>query len=106
MLSDMLNDAVGQIEDYEKRCPEAYATRTEEIRKLKVEMMMLQLWFDMAPTVADKCTATDFDWLKTEALKRGAERPPYEFRAVFDECMHDFWKKKAGVQRAEVPRRA
>ena len=97
MLSDTLFEALCEIEMYEKDLPQCYADSAEEIRTVKLEMRILQLRFDMVPETLDKCTDADFDWLKAEALKRGAERPPYEFCAVFNECMGDFWKKKAGV---------
>jgi len=93
MLSDVLAEAVWNMEAFEKLLPEAYAAHAEEIRKVKLEMMILQGWFDMIPPIAETVTPADLDWLRTEALRRGAERPPYEFEAVFYEVMRDFWKK-------------
>jgi hypothetical protein len=93
MLSDTLAEAVWDIEEYEKTYPEMYADLAEEIRKVKLEMMILQGRLDMVPPIAETITPTDLEWIRAEALKRGAERPPFEFEAVFDECWRDFWKK-------------
>jgi hypothetical protein len=94
MLSDVLSDAVGDIEAYERDHPKWYAKLAEEIRKVKLEMMILQGRFDMPPDVADQCEPEGFEWVRAEALRRGAERPSYEFGDVFGECMDALWKKK------------
>jgi len=93
MLSDVLAEAVWDIEEYEKNYPETYAGLAEEIRKVKLAMMMLQGRLDMVPLIADTVTDADREWIKAEALKRGAERPTCEFEAVLDECWRDFWEK-------------
>ncbi len=49
MLSDTLFEALCEIERYEKDFPQCYADSAEEIRKVTLEMRMLQLRFDMVP---------------------------------------------------------
>ncbi len=93
MISDTLFEGVCQIEKYEKDNPECYAGMAEEIRKVKLEMAILQTRLDMAPQIAEQFTAADFDWLRAEALKRGAKKPPYEFQIVYGACIRALWRK-------------
>ena len=91
MLSDLLADAASEIERYEKDYPEVYAGLAEEIRKVKLEMLMLQVRLDMVPPIAETITPSDLEWIRTEALQRGAERPPFQFEAAFQECWRNLW---------------
>lgn len=93
MISDVLCEALWDIETYEKDDPKCYADLAEEIRKDKLEMMIVQVRLDMIPPIAETITPADVEWIRAEALKRGTGRPPYEFGELFGECMRDFWKE-------------
>jgi hypothetical protein len=91
MLSDELSEAVRAIEEYEKDFPESYVDLADDIRKIKLEMMILRWRLDMGPPIEETITPTDLQWVRAEAWKRGSQRPPFEFADVFEECMPDFW---------------
>ena len=80
MISDTLFEAVCEIEKYEKDLLQCYADHAEEIRKVKLEMMILQGRFDMVPPVAETITPADLDWIRAEALKRGATKAALRVR--------------------------
>lgn len=91
MLSDLLCEAVHDIEKYEKNFPKPYAYWAEDTRRIKLEMLMLHWRLNLMPPIEDTITPADFEWVRKEALKRGTQRPPFEFAEVFAECMADFW---------------
>ncbi len=49
MISDVLSDAVGDIEDYQRDIPNAYGEFTAEIDVVKTVMDGLRMVFDAAP---------------------------------------------------------
>jgi hypothetical protein len=101
MLSDELSDAIGRMEMYEEAQPERFAPFTEDIRKLKLDMELMLMRLDMPPDVAEHVQPEDFEWLRTESLKRAAKEAPYQFDEVFDGCVQDLWTKKFGVRGQE-----
>ena len=91
MLSDELSESVHAIEEYEKNFPASYADLAKDIRRIKLEMMILRWRLDMLPPIEETITPADLQWVRVETWKRGSQRPPFEFADVFEECMPDFW---------------
>jgi hypothetical protein len=54
MISDVLSDALGKIEDYQRNTPEAYAEVVAEIESLKSMIDGLRMVFDAAPDQSDE----------------------------------------------------
>ncbi len=49
MISDVLSDAVGEIEEYQRDIPDSYAEITAEIDVVKTVMDGLRIVFDAVP---------------------------------------------------------
>jgi hypothetical protein len=96
MLSDTLSDAVAEIEEYEQQYPDAYGHLAKPLRKLKVEMLVIQLSLDMMPEMAEQYSAADYDWLREESLKRTEGEAPHDASRVFRECAVELRIKKFG----------
>lgn len=93
MLSDWLSEAVSDIEEYERKFPDSYADLAEDIRRIKLEMMILRWRLDMLPPIEETITPANLQWIRTEAWNRGSQRPPFEFADAFLECLPDFWEE-------------
>lgn len=89
MLSDELSSAMHVIEKYEKDFSNIYEDLADDLRKIKSEMIILRWRLDLLPPIEEAITPADLQWLKTEAWKRGLQRPPFEFSDVFEECLSD-----------------
>lgn len=95
MISDLLFDAVDEIEDWEKRLPECYSGLTERLRRLKLEMLLIPLLL-VPPRAPNQFTPAEYEWLEQECLKRANDKAPYEFGTVFRECATELRIKKFG----------
>lgn len=54
MISDVLSEAVGNIEDYQRNTPDAYGEFAAEIDVVKAVMNGLRMVFDAAPGLGDE----------------------------------------------------
>ena len=54
MISDVLSDAIHDIEDYQRDIPDAYGEFTDEIAVVKTVMDGLRMVFDAAPGLGDE----------------------------------------------------
>ena len=54
MISDIISDAIGEIEDYQREMPDAYASIAEEIGVVKAVMTGLRMYLDAAPSESDE----------------------------------------------------
>ncbi len=97
MLSDLLCEALQEIEYYERECPNIDFPAAEQVRRLKIEMRLLQLHYDLPPPVAKQYTPADYDWVRTEALKRAETKASHQFSEVIDECIAELGVKKIDV---------
>jgi hypothetical protein len=93
MIADLLFDSVQEIEDYEKDSPFQYEAVAAEIRKVKAEMSILRLILDSENTVAQE----DFDWVRTESIRRAETKPPYMFSEVFEQCVEERGQQKRNL---------
>ncbi len=95
MVSDTLFDALNDIECYERDFPSTYFSDAERIRKVKVEMRLLQLYYDPSSGVGEDFTPADYDWIRTESLKRGETTAPHQFSKVLNACIAELNAKKS-----------
>ena len=96
MLSDVLSNAVDDIEECQKNSPIDYSDMADQINLLKVQMLLILLHLDLSSDVCELYTATDFMWLRTESLKRAETRAPHGFSEVFYECVAELRVQKFG----------
>ena len=54
MISDVLSDALGKIEEYQRNTPDAYAEVAAEIESMKSMIDGLRMVFDAAPDQPDE----------------------------------------------------
>lgn len=87
MLSDALHDGVCNIEYYEEEEEKTgmnfgYKNKAEQIRKVKLEMLILELVVggELPPDF-------DFDSLRTSAIANADWKPAHKFSEVFNECV-------------------
>ncbi|MGA2059449.1 MAG: hypothetical protein ABSG67_03125 [Thermoguttaceae bacterium] len=92
MLSDVLLDAVSQIEDYEeeeeKRASFVYKRQDELIRRVKLDMLILELIVsgELPPSF-------NFDNLRNKVIAMASNYRPQEFSHVFRKCIADLCDK-------------
>jgi hypothetical protein len=96
MLSDTMSDAVNEIEEWEKLFPQIYSNLSEKISRLKGEMLLVQLYFDLSPSIFECYAPADYEWLRTESLNRARTRAPHQFSEVFYECLAELRVQKFG----------
>lgn len=74
MISDVLSDAVIEIEDYERTLPRSYEGIKTELAQVKLVMDVMRRFLDIP--VPDAQLAAAIRNLDTSELKAVLERPP------------------------------